>query len=116
MLAQTQCDGQFFRAQFNIIRREIGGEIALIVAGTTADGTFEQPLGDTILPATAHLADLAQQGRNMDCITEPSGQGENCLIARSFPRRNYITAGMTLAIVFLGFPNDGKAGRFIVPS
>ena len=59
MLAETQSDGQFFRAQFNIIRREIGGEIALIVAGTAADGTFEQPLADTIFRATAQLANLA---------------------------------------------------------
>jgi len=44
MLAQTQCDGQFFMVQVRIIRREIGGEIALIVAGTTAIRSSLQPL------------------------------------------------------------------------
>ena len=59
MLAETQSYGQFFRAQIRIVGREIGGEIALIVAGTTADSTFEQPLANTIFRATAHLADFA---------------------------------------------------------
>ena len=74
MLSETQGDGQFFMAQVQTVGREIAGEIALIVAGATADGTFEQPLADTIFRQTAHLADLAQQGRNMDGIAEPSGQ------------------------------------------
>lgn len=74
MLAQTQSDGQFFMAQVRIIGREIRGEIAFIVAGTTADGTFEQPLANTLFRATAHLAELAQQKRNMDGIAEPFGQ------------------------------------------
>ena len=59
MLAETQSYGQFFMAQVRIVGREIAGEIALIVAGTTLDGTFEQPFADTIFRATGHLADLA---------------------------------------------------------
>lgn len=58
MLAKTQSYGQFFMAQAGIVRREIIGEIPIIVAGTTADGTFEQPFADTIFRAAAHLADL----------------------------------------------------------
>ena len=58
MLAETQGHGQFFMAQVGIVGREIAGEIAFIVAGTTLDGTFEQPLTDTIFRATAHLADF----------------------------------------------------------
>jgi hypothetical protein len=46
-------------AQAGIIWREITGEIALIVAGPTLDGTFEQPLADLIFRATAHVTDLA---------------------------------------------------------
>ena len=74
MLAETQSDGQFFIAQVKIVGREIAGEIALIVAGPPADRTFEQPLADTIFRATAHLANFAQQWRNMDGVAEPSGQ------------------------------------------
>jgi hypothetical protein len=59
MLAETQSYGQFFMAQVRIVGPEITGEIALIVAGATADRTFEQPLADTIFRAIAHLADLA---------------------------------------------------------
>ena len=59
MMAETQSDGQFFMAKVHVVGREIGGKITFIVAGTTADGTFEQPLADTIFRATAHLADLS---------------------------------------------------------
>ena len=62
MLAETQSHGEFFMAQVGMVGREVAGENALVVAGTSADGTFEQPFSDTIFPATAHLADLAQQG------------------------------------------------------
>ena len=59
MLAETQSYGQVFMAQVGIVGREIAGKIALIMAGTAADGAFEQPFADPILRATAHLADLA---------------------------------------------------------
>ena len=59
MMAETQSDGQFFMAKIQIVGREIAGKITFIVAGTTADSTFEQPLADTIFRATAHLADLS---------------------------------------------------------
>jgi len=62
MLAETQSYGQFFMAQVKIVGWEIAGEIALIVAGTPADGTFEHPLANTIFRAATHLADLAEQG------------------------------------------------------
>ncbi len=74
MLAETQSDGQFFMAQFKIVGREISREIALIMAGATADGTFEQPFADSIFRTTAHQANLAEQGRNMNGVAEPSGQ------------------------------------------
>jgi len=59
MLAETQRYGQFFMAQVEIVGREIVGKIALIVAGATLDGAFEQPFADPIFRATAQLADLA---------------------------------------------------------
>jgi hypothetical protein len=74
MLAEAQSDRQFFMAQLKIVRREITGKIAFIVAGPSADGTFEQPLANPIFPATAKPADLAQQGRNVKGIAQPSGQ------------------------------------------
>ena len=75
MLAETQSHSQFFIAQGKIVGWEIAGKIALIVAGAPADGTFEHPLANTIFRASTHLADLAEQGRNMDGIAESSGQG-----------------------------------------
>ena len=41
-----------------------------------ADGTFEQPFADTLFRTAAQLADLSHQGRHMNRITEPSGQGQ----------------------------------------
>jgi len=58
-------------AQARVVGRKIVGKIALIVAGAATDGTFEEPFADTIFSATAHLANLPQQGRNMDGIANP---------------------------------------------
>jgi hypothetical protein len=74
MLAQTQCHGEFFIAQVRMIRREVAGKIALIVAGTTSDGTFEQPFADTLFRTSTQLADPSQQRRHMNRIAKASGQ------------------------------------------
>jgi len=74
MPSETQSYGQFFMAQIKIVGWQITGEIALIVAGTPPDGTFEQPLANPIFRAATQLADLAEQWRNMDGIAKPSGQ------------------------------------------
>ena len=74
MLAETQTYCQFFVAQFRVIRWEVCGKFAFVVAGSTMYGTFEQPFTDTIFRASTHPAKLAQQGRNMNSIAEPPGQ------------------------------------------
>ena len=62
MLTQAQGDGQFFMAQAGVIGRKIFGKITIIIAGTTANGAFKQPLSGAIFSAAAQAADLAQQG------------------------------------------------------
>jgi hypothetical protein len=74
VLAETQSDRDLLIAQLRIVGREIRREIAFIVAGAAADGTSEQPLADTILWTTAHLADFMQQRRHTGGLAEPSGQ------------------------------------------
>lgn len=57
-----------------MVGRQIIGKIAFVMAGSPADGAFEQPFADSLFWATTHLVNLAQQGGHMNNITEPSGQ------------------------------------------
>lgn len=74
VLTETQGNGQFLMAQIGMVGREIVRELTFVVAGSTADSTFQEPLSDAMFRATAQLANLAVQGRNMDGLAEPVGQ------------------------------------------
>ena len=92
MLAGTQSRGNFFITQFGTAGREVARKITLLVAGTPTDCTFKQPFTDAVFRATTHLADLAQQGRQMNGIAKPSGQRRaaqrlNCFHVRTITWR-----------------------------
>jgi len=74
MLAKTQSHAKFFVTKFRVVRGEILGKIAFVVAGSPVDSAFEQPFPDTILGTTRQLADIVQQRRHMNSIPESSCQ------------------------------------------
>ncbi len=84
MLTETQSHGEFFIAQARVIRLEVFGKIALVVAGPPEDGTFEQPFANTPFRTAAQLADPSQQRRHMNCIAEPSCQRRDVQLFNRF--------------------------------
>jgi hypothetical protein len=84
MLAETQSHGEFFIAQVRVIRREVFGKIALIVASPPEDGTFEQPFASTPFRTATQLADPSQQRRHMNCIAELSSQWRDVQLFNRF--------------------------------
>jgi hypothetical protein len=74
VLSQAQSHADFFIAQTGVIRWEVAGKIAFIMAGPPEDRALEQPFTGQILPAAAQAANPLQQGRNMRGIAEPASQ------------------------------------------
>jgi hypothetical protein len=54
------------------------------MAGSPADGAFEQPFADSLFRTTTHLANLVQQGGHMNCVAEPSGQRRTSQLLNRF--------------------------------
>jgi hypothetical protein len=81
MTAKTQSHSNFFVAQIWFVRREVIGEIPFVMARPALNGTFEEPIADPIFRTSAHPANFAQQGRDVNSIAKPPGQRR---IAQSF--------------------------------
>ena len=82
MLPQTQSHTKFFVTQRRVIRREILGEIALIVGGAAPHRALQEPFASA--PLVTQFTDFFEQSGYMNGIAQLLSQSRSLYVLRQF--------------------------------